>query len=75
MKTIKELKVSLVCLAVLFSAACTEDIEAGKAIDESPYSAVTRIDGMLLDAATNRSEKVVELRDAISETGIYFSMT
>ncbi|OUQ54293.1 hypothetical protein B5E60_02940 [Alistipes sp. An116] len=75
MKTIKELKVSLVCLAGLFGAACTEDIEAGKAIDESPYSAVTRIDGMLLDAATNRSEKVVELRDAISETGIYFSMT
>ncbi len=76
MKTIKKLKTHLLCFALLLGgAACTDDIESGRTIDETPYHATMRIDGMLLDAATNRSETVVELREATCTTEIYFSLT
>lgn len=76
MKKIKNLKASLACIALLLgAAACTDDIDSGRTIDEAPYGATARLDGMLLDAATNRDRSVVELRDAHCTTDIYFALT
>lgn len=76
MKTIKELKPYLFGIALLLGgAACTDDIDSGRIVDEDTYGAVVRLDGMLLDAATNHCETVIELRDEITESEICFSLT
>ncbi len=55
--------------------SCADTIESGYDIDENAYVSASRIEGMLFDASTNRSSKVVELRGDAVETDIYFSLT
>lgn len=79
MITKKQLKSGVLSIALMLCGAaftsCAEDIEAGKAIDEGAYQAVNRVDGMLLDANTNKTESVIELRSNKYTTDVYFSLS
>ncbi|WP_295937043.1 DUF1735 domain-containing protein [uncultured Alistipes sp.] len=79
MNTMKYLKRSILPVAMLFGSlatiACTDDIQAGKPVDEGAYEAVTRIDGMLLDVKSNKSESVIELRSEKYVTDVFFHLT
>ena len=79
MNIVKYFKPGFLSVAImLFGAAftaCTDDIEAGRKIDEGDYDAVTRIEGMLLDRNTNKNESVVELRADEYTTDLYFALT
>lgn len=79
MNTKKYLKQGILPFALMLGSlaftACTDDIEGGKPVDEGAYDAVTRVDGMLLDAASNKNEAVVELRSDKYETNIFFRLT
>lgn len=65
----------LAVLGGLTTVACTDDIDLGFRVDEDPYEAVTRVDGMLLDAASNRNEALVELRSDKYEGEVFFRLT
>ena len=79
MNTKKYLKYSILPLALMLGGmaftACTDDIEGGKPVDEGAYDAVTRVDGMLLDATSNKNESVIELRSDKHETEVFFRLT
>lgn len=68
------LPIAMMLCGVVFTS-CADDIEAGKAIDEGAYDAVNRVDGMLLDANTNKNESVIELRSDKHQTDVYFSLS
>ncbi len=65
--------VGVACAALAVS--CTDDIEIGRNVDEGAYEAATRVDGMLLDQATNKNQSVVELRGDSYTTNVYFRLT
>ncbi len=56
-------------------SSCTDDIMGSKPVDEGAYDTVTRIEGMLLDAKSNKNESVVELRGKTVETEVFFKLT
>lgn len=62
-------------LAGLALASCADDIESGYVVNENTYASAACIEGMLLDATTNRTTKVIELRGDAVETQAYFSLT
>lgn len=62
-------------LAALALASCADDIESGYVVNENTYASAACIEGMLLDATTNRTTKVIELRGDAVETQAYFSLT
>ena len=71
-RTLRRLVLPLAGLAL---AACADDIESGYVVNENTYASAACIEGMLLDAMTNRTTKVIELRDDAVETQAYFSLT
>lgn len=79
MNTTKYLKQGIIPLVLMLGAmastACSDDIEAGRKIDEGAYEGVTRIDGMLLDANSNKNESVIELRSDKYQTDVFFRLT
>jgi len=58
--------------AGLFTS-CNEEI--GFAADESNYLSATQINGMLLDATTNKNNSIVELRNNTQSTNIVFRLS
>lgn len=79
MNTKKYLKQGILPLALMLGGmvftACTDDIEGGKPVDEGAYGAVARVDGMLLDVATNKNESIIELRSDTHQTDIFFRLS
>lgn len=79
MNTKKYLKYSIFSFVLMLGCqaftACTDDIEGGRPVDEGVYDAVQRVDGMLLDAMSNKSESVLELRSDKYQTEVFFRLT
>lgn len=74
MKYIKYSFLPLAMIAMTTFTACEEDIEIGS-VDESAYISSTQLNGLLLDAATNKNSSVIELTDAEYTTDIVFRLS
>ena len=61
--------------AMMTFAACENDIEVGRAIDESSYLASTQLSGLLLDETTNQNSSVIELYDNEYSTNVIFRLS
>lgn len=62
-------------LAIIAFTSCDEDIEVGKTVDESPYQAATQLNGLLLDANTNKNSSVIEFRNDEYSTDVIFRLS
>lgn len=65
----------LAMLATMSFTSCEDNIEVGKAVDESPYQSTTQLNGLLLDATTNKNSSVVELRSNEYSTDVMFRLS
>lgn len=74
MKYIKYSFLPLAMIAMTTFTACEEDIEIGS-VDESAYISSTQLNGLLLDAATNKNSSVVELIGTEYTTDIVFRLS
>ena len=73
---INHIKYAFLPLAVFTAGlftSCDEELEF--TADESAYLSVTQINGMLLDAATNKNNSIVELRNDEQSTDIVFRLS
>lgn len=66
---------SLAMLAATVLTSCDENIEIGKAVDESPYIASTQLNGLLVDETTNKNNSVIELRENEYSTNVVFRLS
>lgn len=68
----------LIAFALILSGglfeACTEAVEIGE-VDQKSYSGVTSVNGYLKDAATGKSESIIELRKETYESSLFFGLT
>ncbi|MCS2348358.1 DUF1735 domain-containing protein [Bacteroides thetaiotaomicron] len=72
---IKYSSLSLAMLAATVLTSCDENIEIGKAVDESPYIASTQLNGLLVDETTNKNNSVIELRENEYSTNVVFRLS
>lgn len=73
---INHIKYAFLPLAVFTAGlftSCDEELEF--TADESAYLSATQINGMLLDAATNKNNSIVELRNDEQSTDIVFRLS
>ena len=79
MKTKQYLKNSIYSIAMTLVSigfvSCVDDIDVVDNIDEGAYTAVTRVDGQLLDVNSNKNQNVIDLRGATQDVNVYFSLT
>lgn len=78
MNIINNIKYSFLLLAMLATisfTSCEDNIEVGKAVDESPYQSATELNGLLLDATTNKNNSVVELRGNECSTDVMLRLS
>lgn len=75
MNNIKYSFLPLAMLATMSFTSCEENIEVGKAVDESPYQSATELNGLLLDATTNKNSSVVELRGNECSTNVMLRLS
>ena len=76
MNMINHIKYAFLPLAVFTAGlftSCDEELEF--TADESAYLSATQINGMLLDAATNKNNSIVELRNDEQSTDIVFRLS
>lgn len=65
----------IVLMALIAFTACSEDVNLWNSIDETPYLAANRIDGLLVDESTNKNSSVVEMNTDEYSTNLVFRLS
>lgn len=74
----RHIKYCLFSMALMSMAgftSCEEDINLWESVDETPYQAATRIDGLLLDESTNQNSSVIEMTADEYSTDVIFRLS
>lgn len=79
MKTKKHTFRYSLCSAALMAltafTACSEDVNLWDSVDETPYLAAGRVDGLLIDQSTNKNSSVVEMNADEYSTNVAFRLS